>query len=77
MHWLFSSGWNWLILPDSEWSFPPDANTREQIVSYMLENGFKLGDSPYSLADEYNGLVEKAIASGSSIWRERYGLHVD
>ena len=27
MHWLFSSGWNWLISPDSEWSFLPDANT--------------------------------------------------
>lgn len=26
MHWLFSSGWNWLISPDSEWSFLPDAN---------------------------------------------------
>ena len=27
MHWLFSSGWNWLISPDSEWSFLPDANS--------------------------------------------------
>ena len=31
MHWLFSSGWNWLISPDSEWSFLPDANSFKQV----------------------------------------------
>ena len=27
MHWLFLFGWNWSFLADSEWLFPPGANT--------------------------------------------------
>ena len=38
MHWLFSSGWNWLISPDSEWSFLPDANKIAFYRKYRQNN---------------------------------------
>lgn len=47
MHWLFSSGWNWLISPDSEWSFLPDANTTLTNVNFNDEELNRLIERVY------------------------------